>query len=1571
MNRATRLALLLTFIAISFAVAWDFTPRSAGRNNSKANTESGGLTSKRSSSAPRSLKTILAGGSISAPVPEPTIAPEGGDDDPDLPPGMAGQIDKEAYLRARGDYIDMLRGRGSEGADAARETAIRQMDKQEAQTSRTSGGLSSLVNTTNWSFIGPAPVPFGQTSNTRVPVSGRTIAIAVHPTNPDIVYVGTAQGGLYKSTNGGTNWTPLFDFQLESLAIGAITIDPTDSNIVYLGTGEPNLSADSFAGKGLYIIRSANSATPTLAGPFRLDGSNADVFSGRSIGRIMVNPADDNVIFVCTTSGSGGNPNTSLVSPPRRGIYRSTNAQSASPTFSQIQITGIATPNDRSVIDIQLDPNNPNLLIAAVLGAASDGGLYRTANALAATPTFTRTRTLPDGSTNGRAELTATNNAGVTAFYAATGETSSVALGGPACASSRSGLLRKSTDGGLTWSNPLPGSTGFCGGQCFYDMAVAVTPDNQTIHLGGAARGGASPCLIDVMKRSTNGGTSFARNDDTLHADEHALAIAPSNPSVVYTGSDGGIWRSTNNGTNWTSLNNINFSATQFQGVAVHPFDRNFLMGGTQDNGTICKAPDGTWSHCRDGDGGYAVIDNNAQDTFNVTMYHTFFNQTNSQIGYERAGNTLANADGQLSGWTFRGCSGTTANNGFRCADNVLFYAPMEQGPGNPNTLYFGTDRLYRSTNKGDTMVTVSQGPLVGTPLPTSTSGVVVTTIGVSPQDDNVRIVGLRDGHVFATTTASAVLTDVTAANFPAPNPLDTTRNSIGDAVIDPNNKFTAYVSFVSFSPPAGQQIFKTTNLNDPTPTWTASSNGIPRVPISSLAVDPQDSNSIYAGTDIGVYHSSDGGANWSPLGTGLPRVAVFDVKISNVQRYLRIATHGRGIWEIGIPGRQLPVLRNGGATITAEGCAPGNGVIDPGEDITMSFGVTNIGPGPTNNLVVTLQPTGGVTFPSGPQNYGVVNAGATGTGSFHFSNSSSSCGGAITLTFHLQDGDLDLGNVSITFTLGLLVNSAPSFTENFDSVTAPALPAGWTTARSTTATGAAALWVTQTPTANTAPNSAFGNGGTIPSDTNLTSPTIAIPTAPVTGTNPGVRLTFKNNYNTEPGFDGGVLEISVNGGPFQDILTAGGSFVEGGYNAAIGVTDSALTGRQAWTGNSGGFITTTVVLPPASYGQNAQLRWRTAYDTGTNPGGVSIDTISIYASTRICCGGACSLTCPANITVSNDPGVCGAVVTYPMPTETGNCGGVVTSNHPSGETFPVGTTTVTLTDTKLDGSTATCQFTIRVNDTEFPVVSNPTTSPNSLWPPNHQMIEVTVNYTATDNCQGLNCVLTVTSNEPINGLGDGDTAPDWQIVDAHHVLLRSERSGKGKGRTYTITTTCTDASGNVTTKTSTVFVPPNQKGALFTSVSGSAGGITTHSAVGISTPTTRDSRGAGWISLAPGSYPTNFGTSGELKSDSSSKSTNNKISKREPIEFRLGKLEFKTVDYDAEALSGSETQFSGNGRVNGKAGFNFTLTVSDSQAPGAGGLDKVRLKIWNEQTGEVVFDSELGPNGTVAPSPR
>jgi len=306
--------------------------------------------------------------------------------------------------------------------------------------------------------------------------------------------------------------------------------------------------------------------------------------------------------------------------------------------------------------------------------------------------------------------------------------------------------------------------------------------------------------------------------------------------------------------------------------------------------------------------------------------------------------------------------------------------------------------------------------------------------------------------------------------------------------------------------------------------------------------------------------------------------------------------------------------------------------------------------------------------------------------------------------------------------------------------------------------------------------------------------------------------LSFRNSYNTEPSFDGAVLEISINGGAFTDVLTAGGSFAAGGYNAAIGVTDSILTGRAAWTGSSGGFITTVVNLPAASFGQNVQLRWHLASDTGTNPagGGIRIDTIAINTVSYVCCEGACMLSCPLDITVPNDHDQAGAVVSYPATTYSGNCGHVSTSPA-SGSFFHIGQTPVTTTATRLDSSFDSCIFNINVQDAQFPTVSIPTVDKPTLWPPEHQLIDETVSYTATDN-DSVACTLSVASNEAINGLGDGDTAPDWIIGDDHHLQLRSERSGKGRGRVYTITVTCADPSGNTTTRTVSVSVPFSQK---------------------------------------------------------------------------------------------------------------------------------------------------------------
>ena len=790
------------------------------------------------------------------------------EDDADLPRIARGKISRGDYLQARGEQINLWRGFPYPNADV-RNQAVYQMMREEIALRKKreavaqKNGLSKVEVDPAWKYLGPSPIPNGS-----YPVSGRTTAIAVHPTNPDIAYVGTAQGGLYRTLNGGSSWTPLMDNAL-SLAIGAVTISPTDPTTVFVGTGEPNLSGDSFFGVGLYRITNADSANPIVAGPLRFDASGNDVFTGRAISKIIVSPTDSNLIFVSTTSGTCGTGGCAGQPLPNAGIYRATNALAGSPTFTRLNAPNAAATGgiiNRNVTDMVIEPDNADNLTCWVRGTAGqDLGIWRTTNATAATPTFTQTYV---GNTSGVRGLLALQKSGSTVtIVAVTGEN-------PDGVAGNEGKAVKSTDGGLTFPTVLTNANGFCKPQCFYDLAVAIDQtDANKVYIAGAPN--------TVFKRSSDGGTTFAASSTGLHVDSHAIAIAPSNPNVIYFGSDGGIYRSLNGGTTWTSLNNSTFAATQFQSLALHPTDPNYTLGGTQDNGTQLLASDGaTVIYSDGGDGGYVQIDQNATTPTNVTAYHTYYNSTNSLIGFTRADSTVSNGDPNWNG--FYGCGGTA--NGISCTDSTMFYAPLVLGPGNPNTVYFGSDRLYRSANKGVTMSVVSPAPIV--------SGATISTIAVSPQNDNVRVVGLTNGKIYATTTGANVV-DVTSSAMPA--------RFVGRAKVDPNNQNTAYVTFNGYAVASGAHVWKTTNLNAAAPTWTIAGSGIPDVPVNSFAIDPANSNNLFAGTDIGVFRSTDAGASWQPFGTGLPRVAVFDMDVQKVKRVLRIATHGRGFWEIPI----------------------------------------------------------------------------------------------------------------------------------------------------------------------------------------------------------------------------------------------------------------------------------------------------------------------------------------------------------------------------------------------------------------------------------------------------------------------------------------------------------------------------------------------------------------------------------------------------------------------------------------------------------------------------------------------
>jgi uncharacterized repeat protein (TIGR01451 family) len=307
------------------------------------------------------------------------------------------------------------------------------------------------------------------------------------------------------------------------------------------------------------------------------------------------------------------------------------------------------------------------------------------------------------------------------------------------------------------------------------------------------------------------------------------------------------------------------------------------------------------------------------------------------------------------------------------------------------------------------------------------------------------------------------------------------------------------------------------------------------------------------------------------------------------------------------------PGVVGSSATLTAEGCSPANGAVDPGETVTMSFALQNVGTLNTTNLVATLLATNGVTSPGGPQTYGALSTNGTLIAQSFTFTSAGTCGGTITAALQLQDGAANLGIASFNITLGKL---APAFGENFDGVTPPVLPAGWTS----TASASGRAWVTTNTVRDSLPNSAFSPDLSFISSNALVSPVITLTTGPA-------QLAFRNNYNLESGsgitaYDGGVLEIKIGAGTFADILAAGGSFVTGGYNRTISSSyGNPLAGRQAWSGNSGGFINTLVNLPLAAQGQAVQLRWRCVTDSSTGSTGWYIDSISI--SNIVCCNGA------------------------------------------------------------------------------------------------------------------------------------------------------------------------------------------------------------------------------------------------------------------------------------------------------------------------------------------------------------
>jgi hypothetical protein len=299
---------------------------------------------------------------------------------------------------------------------------------------------------------------------------------------------------------------------------------------------------------------------------------------------------------------------------------------------------------------------------------------------------------------------------------------------------------------------------------------------------------------------------------------------------------------------------------------------------------------------------------------------------------------------------------------------------------------------------------------------------------------------------------------------------------------------------------------------------------------------------------------------------------------------------------------------------LVAESCT--NNAIDPGEPVTVLFSFRNTGLRDTTDLVVTLLSANGVAASSGPQNYGILVAGgAPESQSFTFTGTGT-CGDQVSAMFQLQDGPLNLGVVSVPIRLGIV---DIVMAEDFDNASVPNLPPDW----SSTAAGAQDPWQTTSVFPDTGIHAAFSPDPPDIGLNELTTPSLALPSI-------RARLSFRNSYDLEPGDvagianDGGVLEIQVGTNAFTDIIAAGGSFVSGGYTSTItNLWGNPLAGRQAWSGNSGGYITTVIDMPPAAADQTVRFRWRCGTDNGnsiSSLAGWRIDTVRLV--TTQCCTG-------------------------------------------------------------------------------------------------------------------------------------------------------------------------------------------------------------------------------------------------------------------------------------------------------------------------------------------------------------
>jgi len=682
-----------------------------------------------------------------------------------------------------------------------------------------------------WRSIGPSAtvsawLPFwGLTS-------GRVNAVAVSPANSSLVLIGSSTGGIWRSTDGGASFVPVSDDQVD-LAVGSLAFSKSSPAIAYAGMGD---TKGGYLGSG--VLKS------TDAGGTWLRVSNASLPSPGSISKLEIDPANPDRVYVAQYSTVAGGKVTSS------GVYVSTDGG--------IKWNRALAGAPRDVV---IDPSDSRVLYAGLSRIDKDTdpdfGLYRSTDSGS---TWANVFTAAQYDLNRRRDFrVAVSPANPRVIYA---------YFGGFVGSSPDARLRVSTDAGATWTdrNLAAVDTANLG----YNTYLAADPrDALTVYVGSrdvfrSTDGGDSWTNLTRNFYDSGAGFQYAPGGSATHTDQHALAFSPANPNEFYVGNDGGVSKTTDNGNTFRSLNDT-LTLTQFVGISLHPANPAISYGGTQDNGTQQRSADSKWYEVLSGDGGHAVI--NPLDPSVVFMT------------YVRGDIFRVVNDGQ----TFDLQVGSNATFGeFFQSPRIAFYPPFV-GNGVDATLYFGTWRLFISTNLGNSWIAPS-GFLDLTKGSTDAGQDVLSAIAVARSNTNVIYTGSAQGRAMVSTNGGRNWADVTGG---LPD------RSITSIAVDPSNPSIAYLTVSGFTT---GHVFRTTNTGE---TWTDVSGSLPDVPASALLVDPSDSNTIYLGTDIGVFRSTTRGNDWRSFNRGMPPVVVHDFS-ANASGVIQVATYGRGAYELG-----------------------------------------------------------------------------------------------------------------------------------------------------------------------------------------------------------------------------------------------------------------------------------------------------------------------------------------------------------------------------------------------------------------------------------------------------------------------------------------------------------------------------------------------------------------------------------------------------------------------------------------------------------------------------------------------